>query len=72
MSGTIDWLLEQAKGAGPLVAVAAVITVVILWRALTQERKATRTLAREATRALLANARAMAKLAAMIERNNGR
>jgi hypothetical protein len=76
MDGLLSWVLDQAKSAGPLVAVAAIAVNVILWRSLrseqTKNRGSTEAMARSMTRAMIANAKALSKLSTKLERRNGR
>ena len=83
MGGLFEWLPEQLKTASPLFAVASVVALGVVWRIMLrihqQDRKTiaelTRTIVsitRDGTRAMVANAKAMEKLRASMERKNGR
>jgi|GEM_PF-1896217 len=80
MGGLLDWLPEQLKTAGP-VAVIAVVAVIAMWQKMWRNQAADRKtiqglqaeiirMAKDGTRASVANAKALEKLIA--ERRNRR
>lgn len=66
----MDWLLSQAQTASPFVAVFCLGACGVLWHTHIKDQRTILSMASSMTRALLASARAMEKLAA--EQRRGR
>lgn len=64
---TVDWLLEQAKSASPLFAFGCLCALGMLWRQYIKDQNTIKSLTSSTTKALVAIARAMTKLAAKFE-----
>lgn len=69
----MDWLLAEAKTAGPFVAAFCLVvlggTVVVLWRQHLADQRTIASLTASSNRAMLSAARAMTKLATIIEKS---
>jgi len=68
----VDWLLQQAQSASPLFAFGALVALGILWRQHLKDQKTIETMSIQMTRSMVATARALTKMATVINQRASR
>lgn len=65
----MDWLLAQAQSASPLFAVGALVALGVLWRQHVQDQRTIKAMGDQMNRSMVATARALTKMAGVINTN---